>query len=297
MNRVHNTKELLQLHLFFLRIMKEHSFFLEASLPSKNADLIREARNFNTRYNALLKEALQYANGVIPMRNDAVTEFTFNIEEKTEQLIGVPFDKEITTMEMNFPTVKKNQKQNEVDLTNFNNRVISLTENLVRFKTKLLNGVLNCSIFTTNYPQLIIHIRSEALEYIRLIKNQGPKYVPDRDVDQEIFWNNIMGEHAAFIRGLLDPTEEDLMKIANDFAVDYENLNKQISSNLSNEEEATSSSKELTEEIAGFKTQATSGLLKCGIRSAIIPLLGDHVLREANHYNHLLDSFQNKTTD
>jgi hypothetical protein len=277
--------------------MKEHAFFLEASLPSKNTDLIREARSFNTRYNSLLKEALQYANGVIPMSNDAVTEFTFNIEEKTEQLTGIPIDKEVTTMEMNFPIVRKNQKQNEVDLTDFNNRVINLTENFVRYKTKILNGVLNCSLFTSNYPELIIHIRSEALEYIRLIKNQGPNQTVDKSVDQEIFWNHLMGEHAEFIRGLLDPTEEDLMKIANDFAIDYKNLNKQISSNLSNEEEATSSSIDLTEKITDLKTQGTKGLLNCEIRSAAIPLLGDHVLREANHYRHLLESFQNKTTN
>ena len=43
-----------------------------------------------------------------------------------------------------------------------------------------------------------------------------------------------------------------------------------------------------TKQIRDFKEQATKGLLECKIKSIIIPLLGDHVLREANHYLRLL---------
>ena len=40
----------------------------------------------------------------------------------------------------------------------------------------------------------------------------------------EEFWNQIMMEHALFIRGLLDPSEEELIRTANDFAIDYQKL-------------------------------------------------------------------------
>ena len=39
-----------------------------------------------------------------------------------------------------------------------------------------------------------------------------------------------------------------------------------------------------TERLRDFKAAGTQGLLECKIQSIIIPLLGDHVLREANHY-------------
>ncbi|HOA85540.1 MAG TPA: DUF2935 domain-containing protein, partial [Bacillota bacterium] len=39
-----------------------------------------------------------------------------------------------------------------------------------------------------------------------------------------------------------------------------------------------------TERLRDFKAAGTQGLLECRIQSIIIPLLGDHVLREANHY-------------
>ncbi len=39
--------------------------------------------------------------------------------------------------------------------------------------------------------------------------------------ETELFWNQIMMEHALFIRGLLDPTECELLETADMFAGDY----------------------------------------------------------------------------
>ena len=38
-----------------------------------------------------------------------------------------------------------------------------------------------------------------------------------------------------------------------------------------------------------FKTAGVQGIEDCKIRSVILPLLADHVLREANHYIRLLN--------
>jgi hypothetical protein len=53
----------------------------------------------------------------------------------------------------------------------------------------------------------------------------------------------------------------------------------------------TSRSLRATQRIREFNTAGTQGLLDCRIRSVIIPLLGDHVLRESNHYFRLLNMF------
>lgn len=42
--------------------------------------------------------------------------------------------------------------------------------------------------------------------------------------EQELFWNNIMKEHAQFIRGLLDPSEEELILTANRFSEEYKRI-------------------------------------------------------------------------
>lgn len=50
----------------------------------------------------------------------------------------------------------------------------------------------------------------------------------------------------------------------------------------------TADTLEKTVQFREFKTAGTQGIEQCKIRSIILPLLADHVLREANHYIRLL---------
>ena len=100
-----------------------------------------------------------------------------------------------------------------------------------------------------------------------------------------------MAEHSKFIRGLLDPTENDLINQANAFGNEFDELTKKAAE----AEEQTSLLAGVTEEslkavneLRGFKAAGTKGMLECKIRSIMVPLLGDHVLREANHFMRIL---------
>lgn len=44
-----------------------------------------------------------------------------------------------------------------------------------------------------------------------------------------------------------------------------------------------------TEKYRDFKAAGAEGITGCQIRSVILPLLADHVLREANHYLRILE--------
>lgn len=45
----------------------------------------------------------------------------------------------------------------------------------------------------------------------------------------------------------------------------------------------------LTQKFRDFKRAGVQGIETCRIRSLILPLLADHVLREANHYTRVLE--------
>ena len=45
----------------------------------------------------------------------------------------------------------------------------------------------------------------------------------------------------------------------------------------------------LTQKFRDFKQAGVEGIEICKIKSIILPLLADHVLREANHYLRLLE--------
>jgi hypothetical protein len=104
-----------------------------------------------------------------------------------------------------------------------------------------------------------------------------------------------MAEHAKFIRGLLDPTENELFDKFTNFGKEFDQLiveSKAAMNKTIPQEKVTEDSLKATEEIRNFKRQGTEGLLACKIKSIIIPLLGDHTLREASHFLRLLKIFK-----
>ena len=135
---------------------------------------------------------------------------------------------------------------------------------------------------------LIEHIIREARlyrEYVSVLERDGE--ITDESMkNAECFWNRIMMEHAMFIRGLLDPTEKELMNKADSFAKEYEALLDKCKNAQS--KVMKSESLEETLKFKDFKKAGVQGITGCKIRSLILPLLADHVLREANHYIRLL---------
>lgn len=87
----------------------------------------------------------------------------------------------------------------------------------------------HCQLYTANYPLLIEHIMREARLYrdilMQLMSNRNISY--QNLYETEAFWNQIMMEHAWFIRGLLDPSEAELIKTADDFSKNMLSLSRQ----------------------------------------------------------------------
>jgi hypothetical protein len=153
-------------------------------------------------------------------------------------------------------------------------------------------------MFTSNYPLLIDHILREAKFYLRMLgklQNREEFDVAREAAYQETFWNRIMAEHSKFIRGLLDPTEGALFDTANDFGKRFDDLTEEarnLSVNMGLLPAVTDRSLKNTVDIRNFKRQGTEGLIQCKIKSIAFPLLGDHVVREANHYIRMLKNFR-----
>ena len=291
----------LDANLFFLRIMKEHSIFIETAFTPKNTQLAQQADNFKNQFTMLLAQAVHLSNGIVSPEvlssGEIVTNLTLNAERLSEFYTGVSINSNITTEELSltggtFYNVTPGLVQQVAEL---NQRAISATTMLAEFKGRILNDVLSCKLFTTNYPLLIDHIRREALFFLNVLTHLQNRIELIINIsEQEAFWNRIMAEHAKFIRGLLDPTEVQLFNSADNFGKIFDALTAQALANTNQPTtlpQLTVESLRATIDIRNFKTQGTEGLLACTIRSIAYPLLGDHVVREANHYIRLLNSF------
>lgn len=296
----------LELHLFFIRIMKEHSFFLEAGFTTRDSTYIQRADEFRKAFDKLLGEVVAISNGVISQgvlqSGEVVTPHTLNAERVSAFFTGVTIPTELTESELKIMPAHSMSINPALEqrVAEINRRSIELTTALIQFKQNVLSNVLSCKLFTVNYPLLIEHILREANLYARTVQrlqNREEILLGKDIIEQELFWNQIMGEHALFIRGLLDPTEHELIVAAQNFGNEFSKLTAEakaaVDSTLS-VAKVTADSRVATQKIKGFKEAGTKGLLECKIKSIIIPLLGDHVLREANRYLRLLSIFQSR---
>lgn len=289
----------LETNLFFARIMKEHSLFLEAGFLGKNVDYIRRAERFKTGFEEILSQAAGLGNGMVGdevlRSGELFTQYTLDAEVQTSNLTGIGINFGITRLEMQLSNCCGRIScgfTRQVD--RLNERALHLLDGLIAFKEEILGEVRACRLYTANYPLLIGHILREAKLYRCVLRKlQGYGQDDCRSIPSaEIFWNRIMMEHALFIRGLLDPTEEELIRTADGFAQDYRELLAEAKNADCRAEELTARTLQETLKYRDFKEAGTKGISECKISSLILPLLADHVLREANHYLRLLENAQ-----
>lgn len=302
-------RQSLELHLFFCRIMKEHSLFLALSFTPKDKDYFEQAENFRKAFDDLLRDVVVLSDGIVSDKilqsGEIVTQYTMDAEQSTSFYSGLEIPMEITRAESELSSGTNGASSRESDQQVYliNQRALQLTAALIKFKSDILENVLSCNMFTTNYPLLIDHIIREAKLYLQTIQMMQSEAEFDIDhslLNQELFWNEIMSEHAKFTRGLLDPSENALIDTANQFSTEFEQLTADAKTAMDNTEQSstvTSDSVAATTSLRDFNAQGTQGILECKVKSVIIPLLADHVLREANHYLRILNNSSTSPSD
>jgi len=298
LNRKNYIMQSLELHLFFARIMKEHALFLEAAFTPPDAAFAKRAEGFKLQFEQLLANVVILSQGTVRQQildsGEVVTKFTLNAEKQTSHFTGIGINNKITEMELRLRGIDNCEKMSSHlyrKIEALNHEAVQLLNGFIAFKENILNNVRDCRMFTMNYPLLIEHILREAKLYRNYVNSLQNGTLTDNFMkDTERFWNQIMMEHAMFIRGLLDPSESELIETSDRFAKEYEELlmqsrrrNELVSSDL------TVASLKETLRFRDFKQAGTIGIQRCEIESVILPLLADHVLREANHYIRLLE--------
>lgn len=294
----------LEYNLFFLRIAKEHTIFLAASLPPKNLPLSQQSIRLKNDFERVLSTVVSLSRGRISQEvlssGELVTDLTLPAEEATQFLTGVPINTGITRQELRLGTATPARPaENMVNIVSrLNIEAIALFNRAAAFQARLLRDVLRCRAFSFIYPHMLDHVTREvrfAVMMLNKLQNKDTIDSPQEIITLEINWNRIMEEHAKFIRGYLDPSENALFETANNFSKTLDALLARTIA-LQNQPnmlpEITRESIQRVTELRNFKRKATEGILACKIKSIIPPLLSDHVLREANHYLRLLRSLQ-----
>jgi len=290
----------LESHLFFGRIMKEHAIFLEAGFTPANSDFSKTANQFKEQFETVLRHALHLGNGIIRpevvLSGEIVTDYTLGSERQTQDFTGIEIDQHITRLEQSLhgaanPHITPELVHQVRELSANTRRSL---DGLIAFKTQVLDEVLSCRMFTALYPLLLAHILREAQEYQRTLEALEHGQSPEGHMQEiELFWDQIMLEHAFFIRGSLDPSENKLIHTSNAFAKEYNELLR-MTRTATDEALHSVTERTLQETLKyrDFKAAGAKGIAACKVRSTILPLLADHVLREANRFVRVLKEFE-----
>lgn len=194
----------------------ERTFSIPACwISCKGNRVIQRADQFREEFEDGLRRTVKLADGIVSKSvlnsGEIVTEFTKKAECQTKNLTGIPIDIKITETEERICAGSRVTVNREIvsRVRMLNRQILRSLNGLIAFKEEILREVRRCRLYTANYPLLIEHILREAKLYRQIISNlerRGRISSPDLR-SLELFWNQIMMEHAQFIQGLLDPTE------------------------------------------------------------------------------------------
>lgn len=200
---------------------------------------------------------------------------------------------------------KSCQVNSEEEFHCFVDLVMTAVKNIFCYKRHLLHLLIECKIRGgANYPLLIDHISREAMYFHKLlqkVRDGEMQYPVDAIVSENVFWLRIMGDHLKFIRGLLDPSERDLVDTVHSLSDKFDQLQLhardfdsmlwhfQVTNDFWRFEKAVTDS---MTELRDFKAAAEELIKECAALSLIPPLLADHVRREAEHFLEILAAIQ-----
>jgi hypothetical protein len=298
------TAAIVNLNLFFLRIMKEHCIFLEAGFTPKNKTMADQAEEMKNELDSLLMRAIALAGGIASPKAISlhvfVTPYTAQAERLTSYFTGIPIDSGISVREDALTPGNASPISGNVDakVRSLGDDARRQVRKLAEFKKNVLMDVVNCRIFTGNYPLEIHHMLIEAELYLKQMDalSQDKNIMNFKNLlDERAFWNENMAQHSAFTAGKLDPTEDEAIGKARMYAKEFEKLASSSSAALKTElpsRELTEKSMSAAKQLQDFQEDGIRGIMDCQIQSIIPPLAVDHNMRETSYFMWLLHMAQ-----
>lgn len=160
----------LELHLYFLRIIKEHAIFFAAGFAPSNLSFSREAKQFQLLFENLLLQAVHLGDGIV--RSDVLasgellTANTLTAELQTQAITNIPIRCDITELEIELTpsSLSEISLEQSQQLKYLNQQVLILLNKFIRFHEKVLEHISSDNT-SSDYPLLIRHALTETKHY------------------------------------------------------------------------------------------------------------------------------------
>lgn len=278
----------LSLHLIFARLMKEHAFFLENSFMPKDKAFSDEAAYHKKKFEKLLSDTIALSDRRLPQHTlesgCIFTKHTMQAEKRTEFLTGIPINSDITSLERELTACEQPKITPGIiyHVKQFNRYSIRILNGMIQFKERILKQVLSCQITIGICPTWLTHTINEAKMYRSYILNAETKFYFEygTEIQTQISWNQIMTEHALLTVGLLDPTEQNFIQKNIVFSECFIQNTQKLKKSKAHWSELSSDIISHTIQFKELNESALENILSCKLKSIMLPLLADHMLRE-----------------
>ena len=286
-------------NLYFLRTIREFSTNIQLSFLSNNNEYIETAKDFSDRCEELIGILMKYANGRVSKEalNNQIfaTNYTLDTELLTERLFGIDIDTSITEQQLNLiPGVDNNPSGDVInELTEVNQSSLVLVTNFISFCQNIISRMSNNDLFSYSYISLIDAMLAEAnlyklnLERIIARDTINPTFI----VDYQYLFNSLLQKYSAFIRGLVDPKNAEIIVRAISFSNEFAFLASEYKTAISSpevEEELNNRSLEAVDRFKIFLSNIIQDLLDTEAYFIVEPIFLDNILTSANYFSYTL---------
>lgn len=286
-------------NLYYLRTLREFSTNIELSFLENNTEYIETARDFGSRCEELIHILLKYANGNVSkeaLDNQIfVTNYTLDCELLTEKLFPINIDTSITEELLKLePGFSQNPSQEMInELSEVNRSALVLVTNFINFCKNISERMGNNELFSYSYISIIDAMLVEAnlyqLNLNRIIARDSisPTFI----VDYEYLFNNLLQRYSAFIRGLVDPRQAEVIVRAISFSNEFSLLANEYKNAIINPEVQNELKTRSIETVDRFKT-FISGIIEDVLEAQTYFIVEstflDNILTTANYFKYAL---------
>lgn len=286
-------------HLFYLRTIREFCVNIELSFYSNNKNYKEVANNFKTGCEELGTIAIELADNKIPTRvfesGSFVSNYTLDTELLTEKLFDINLNTDLTIKEMNLNTTNNTvsfTSEELKDISNLNDKAITLANNFIDFCTDILSGLKNNDLFSYSYPLFYNYMIDETTLYMNDLKRIQSKSGADPTfvTSYEYWYSNSMMQACKFIIGLSDPAQEALITNADNYRKIFSkqmDLYKDVSS-PEKEKLLNDKTIDYMTNFISFLSKLIERILNKQLYFIVEPLFFDNLLTEANYFLYLL---------
>lgn len=172
-------------------------------------------------------------------------------------------------------------------------RARRLTEDFAAYKEKIRDRQLTCRVHINQPPTFTQHMINEAEEFLAVLEEQVGAGLQEL-MAQHLLWLPDASGHAAFIAAGLDPREAQLVETAMDYKRAFDHLYlraDEIDSMLGQSptmlDVVARLNDNIIEQVEAFQEfllYLRDQMRQCRILTFLIPLVPDHMAREAQYY-------------